>query len=32
MRPFPRLLLAAAALGATLPAFGQALIFKGGER
>ena len=32
MRPFPRLLLAAAALGAALPAFGQTLIFKGGER
>ena len=32
MRPFPRLLLAAAALGVALPAFGQALVFKGGER
>lgn len=32
MRPFPRLLLAAAALGVAVPAFGQALVFKGGER
>ena len=32
MRPFPRILLAAAALGASASAFGQALVFKGGER